>query len=79
MSTTQNQTASKEGDILVGAAAIAMFLYEDPKQRRKVYYRVERGEIPHFYLGGTICSTRSALMRMITRQMHEAVFLLEVA
>lgn len=67
-----------EGDILVGAAAIAKALYGNAKQRRKVYYRVERGEIPFFLMGGTICSTRSALNRMIARDMHEAVRALEV-
>ena len=68
-----------EGDILVGAAAIANFLYRDAKLRRKVYYRVERREIPHFYMGGTVCSTRSALMRMIARQMRATILQLEAA
>lgn len=62
-----------EGDILHGAAAIAKFLYGDAEQRRKVYYRVDRGEIPHFYLGDTVCSTRSALTRMIVREMRESL------
>lgn len=64
---------TSEGDILHGAAAIAKFLYGDAAQRRKVYYRVERGEIPHFYLGETVCSTRSALMRMIVREMRNSL------
>lgn len=74
-----NHLPETESDILVGAEAIAKFLYGGSKQRRKVYYRVERGELPHFYLGSAVCSTRSALMRMIARQMREAISDLEAA
>jgi len=68
-----------DSDLLVGARAIARFLYGDATQRRKVYYRAERGDIPHFLMGGTICSTRSALKRMMDRNLLEAISALEAA
>ncbi len=73
-----NHLPMGEGDILHGAAAIAKVLFGNAKERRRVYYRVERGEIPFFLIGGTICSTRSALNRMIARNMREAARELEV-
>jgi hypothetical protein len=59
-------TASELGDdLLVGAAAIARFLFGTEKERRRVYYLAGTGELPCFQLGQTVCARRSALLRHI--------------
>lgn len=68
---TQRIRYETDSDVLFGAAAIAEFLFGDPAMRRQVYYRAERGGIPHFYLGGTICSTRTSILRMVARLMRD--------
>jgi excisionase family DNA binding protein len=63
--TTPAELAS---DILHGAGQIAHFLYGHEKHRRKVYRLVASGGIPHFRLGATICSRKSALRGWIDNE-----------
>jgi len=55
-------------DLLEGADAIAEFMYGDLRKRRRVYYLAERGLIPTFKLGETLCARRSTLVSWIQAQ-----------
>jgi len=57
-----------EVDILQGAAEIARFLFGSVSDRRRVYFLVESGALPHFRLGGTICARKSKLIDWIEEQ-----------
>jgi hypothetical protein len=52
-------------DLLRGAAAIAIFLLNDPKQRRAIYHMFETRRLPAFRLGTRIYARKSTLMRWI--------------
>lgn len=52
-------------DLLRGAAAIAMFLLNDPKQRRAIYHMVEKGCLPVFRLRKRIYARKSTLSAWI--------------
>lgn len=56
------------GDMLRGADAIAEFLLGDPKKRRQVYHLAEKGNLPVFRLGQTLCARRSTLLAWIAEQ-----------
>lgn len=51
---------SIEGDLLMGANAIAKFLGVRPRQ---VYRLTYDSVIPHFKLGGTVAARRSSLAK----------------
>lgn len=57
-------------DLLRGAAAIALFLFGDASQRRKVYYLASDTELklPIFRIGNVICVRKSKLLEWIYRQ-----------
>lgn len=52
-------------DLLVGAAAIAQFVFGSAQERRRVYYLAQAGELPVFQLGQTVCARRSTLLRFL--------------
>jgi hypothetical protein len=60
-------------DLLEGAAAIAQFLFNDPKKRRKVYHLVEHSKLPVFWLGKIICGRKSTLRGFIVEQERQAM------
>jgi hypothetical protein len=49
-------------DLLVGASAIAMFLFGSKQKRRAIYRLVEERKLPVFALGGTLYARRSTLL-----------------
>lgn len=54
-----------EGDLLMGANAIARFLGVTPRQ----VYRLTYGElVPHFKLGGTVAARKSTLTKWMAAQ-----------
>ena len=53
-------------DLLIGAAAIAQFLFGSSKKRRKVYYL--RNRLPLFYLGSEIAGRKSTLTQFVADQ-----------
>lgn len=54
-----------EGDLLMGANAIARFLGVTPRQ----VYRLTYGElVPHFKLGGTVAARKSSLSKWMAEQ-----------
>ena len=55
-------------DLLVGAAAIADYLYGDPTQRRKVYGLAESRALPLFHMGREICARKSTLQKWVAAQ-----------
>jgi excisionase family DNA binding protein len=68
LETPATTAAELAGDILHGAATISRFVYGDERQRRKVYRLVKGGKLPHFRLGNSICSRKSALLEWVERQ-----------
>ena len=54
------------GDLLIGAEAIAKFLYGDPTQTRDVYRNVLK--LPLFRHGAKIAATKSGLIAEIRTQ-----------
>jgi hypothetical protein len=55
-------------DLLHGADEIALFVYGDAKQRRKIYHLAETSRFPIFRLGAMICARRSVLKAWIAEQ-----------
>jgi len=55
-------------DLLEGAAQIAAFLFGDGKQRRRVYWLVQKQSLPVFKIGQRICARPSTLRRWIREQ-----------
>jgi len=64
--------ASIASDLIVGAAAIARFIYgsDDERFQRRVYYLVTRCKwpLPHFRLGNQIAARRSTILAWIEEQ-----------
>jgi hypothetical protein len=50
-------------DLLVGANAIAEFMFGTAKERRRVYWLVETGQLPVFKYRTTICARKSTILR----------------
>lgn len=51
----------ERGDIIHGAAAIAAFLFGEPRRCRAVYRLAARNELPLFRIGRGLCARRSVL------------------
>jgi hypothetical protein len=64
---------AEEHDIIVGAEQIAQTIYGDRNKRRQVYHLAERGHLPIFRLGQTLCVRRSTLNRFIADQEQAAL------
>lgn len=67
----RNEQDSLADDLLEGADAIAEFLYNDRKKRRRVYQLAEvvgPNKLPCFRLGGIVCARRSTLLAWIESQ-----------
>lgn len=58
-------TASLRHDMLEGADEIALFLFNDPKQKRRVYYMIQHGHLPTFRIGRRIYARRTALSEFL--------------
>jgi hypothetical protein len=55
-------------DLLIGADAIARFLFGENGSRRKVYYLAETSHLPVFRLGAVLCARKSVLLKWISGQ-----------
>ena len=57
-------------DLLRGADAIAVFVFGDAKERRKVYYYASEAKVrmPTFRMGNVICARKSRLLDWIEQQ-----------
>ena len=55
-------------DLLCGADAIAAFLFGEPRKRRQIYHLAQKGMIPVFRLGATLCARKSRLLHWIEQQ-----------
>jgi len=57
-------------DLLRGADAIALFVFGDAGQRRKVYYYAGEAKVrmPTFRMGNVICARKSKLLDWIESQ-----------
>ena len=56
------------GDLLRGAAAIALFLFGSSDERRKVYHLAATSRLPTFHLGSLLCARKSVLLQWIVEQ-----------
>ncbi len=59
-------------DILIGAAAIALFLFGAAGKRRKVFHLVATSRLPIFRLGAMLCARKSVLQTWIAEQERQA-------
>ncbi len=55
-------------DLLVGAEAIAAYLYGNQRHRRKIYHLAQTRRLPVFKLGSKLCARRSTLLAWIEGQ-----------
>ena len=57
-------------DLLRGADAIALYVFGDTGQRRKVYYYASEAKVklPIFRIGNVICARKSKLIYWIEQQ-----------
>ena len=57
-------------DLLRGADDIALFVFGDVKQRRKVYYYASEAKVrmPTFRMGNVICARKTKLIEWIEHQ-----------
>jgi hypothetical protein len=55
-------------DLLKGADEIALYLFGDREQRRKIYHLVATSRLPVFKLGSVICARRSVLLKWVQDQ-----------
>lgn len=60
-------------DVLRGAREIALFLYDDASQTRRVYYLIQEGHLPVFRFGGRLHARRSVLIDFVEAQEDAAV------
>ena len=64
----QQQTRTpdqSDADLLFGAQEISLFMFKNPKLRRRVYHLAEQHGLPKFYIGSTICSRRSRIVEWL--------------
>jgi hypothetical protein len=66
--TPVSSTSPLAEELLRGAGAIAVFVYGDFGERRKVYNLVEQQSLPVFRLGRTICARKSTLRAWVVEQ-----------
>lgn len=55
-------------EVLYGAAAIARFMFGDPKHRRRVYHLINRHALPVFRIGSSLCARCTALSGWISQR-----------
>ena len=55
-------------DLLIGAEAIAQFLFGSPEYRRRIYHLADKRELPIFMLGGRLCARRSSLIGAVEQR-----------
>ncbi|SLN77820.1 hypothetical protein [Roseisalinus antarcticus] len=67
---TEKACPALADDLLRGADAIAVFVFGDVKQRRKVYYYATEAKVklPVFRMGNVICARKSRLIGWIEMQ-----------
>lgn len=58
--------------IVIGAAALAVLLFNDLTKTRAVYNLKARSDVPFFKLGGRLCARRSTLLAWIRYQEETA-------
>jgi len=65
MTEQENEFAA---DMLRGADEIALYLYGNREERRKIYHLVRTSKLPVFKLGSMICARRSVLLKWVQTQ-----------
>jgi hypothetical protein len=54
-------------DLLLGAEAIAMFLFGDRKKRRSIYHLHATGQLPLGKMGATLIGRKSTLIKHVAK------------
>ncbi|SRR6266851_7503674 len=62
------EAADLAKDLVIGAFDISTLLYGSPKFRRRVFHLAEKGNLPHFTLGGKLHVRKSTLLASIWAQ-----------
>ena len=65
--------AAIHGDLLRGADAIAEFVFGDRRERRRVYHLKDRGHLPVFQMGATVCARKTTLIAWIEAQERASI------
>jgi hypothetical protein len=65
-------TENEEERIILGAAAIAAYIFGDPRHRRKVYYLAEYTRFPVWRLGSKLCLRPATYETWIAEQESRA-------
>ncbi|PQO22007.1 hypothetical protein C2I36_15370 [Rhodobacteraceae bacterium WD3A24] len=62
--------ATLADDLLIGADAIALFVFGDVRHRRRIYYYATEAKVrmPTFRMGNVICARKSTLLEWIVEQ-----------
>lgn len=63
---------SENLDLLVGAEAIATFMFGDPDATRRVYHAWEAHDLPAFKVGNALWARKGALMAWVDAKESEA-------
>jgi hypothetical protein len=68
MEPKENPTEHSGDRVIVGAAAIAEYIFGDRKQRRKIYYLAEFTKLPIWRLGAQLCLRPATYENWIVEQ-----------
>ena len=68
VTTASSSDSTLAHDVLVGGEAIALFMFGDASQRKRVFNLAENNALPVFRLGRTLAARKSTLMRWIEEQ-----------
>lgn len=66
-------------DLLLGADAIAKFIFGPNGKRRQVYYLAAYARLPVFRLGTMLCARRSVLLNWIAMQESRVLYAVDAA
>lgn len=71
-STGMSTSQSDKLDLLVGAEAIAMFMFGDPDATRRIYHAWEAHGLPAFKVGQALWARKGALVAWVDAKELEA-------
>jgi hypothetical protein len=72
--TTEASLSSElASDMLDGATAIAIYLFGDPNQRRRVYHLASTGQLPVVKLGQKITGRKSTLKSFLEMRERQSL------
>jgi hypothetical protein len=74
-SSVAGETLPLADDLLRGVRSISEYVFggvsderEAERNLRRIYHAINKGDIPTFRIGGTICARRSSILQRIAEQ-----------